>query len=45
MDRFHEVDKAADAVRKLIALKLVQMSALSVAFVAGFRVVWSWVWS
>ena len=39
----HEGGNAADAVRILIALKLVQMSALPVAFVAVVWLAWRWV--
>ena len=38
----NEGGQAADAVRFLVALKLVQMSAIPVAFVAVCWMAWSW---
>ncbi len=41
----NEGGKAADGVKVLIALKLIQMSAIPVAFVAFALVAWNWAWS
>ena len=42
--RLNEGGKAADAVRLFIVLKLVQMSALPVVFVAVGWAAWNWAW-
>ena len=41
----NEGGKAADGVKFLIILKLIQMSAVPVVFVAISLVAWSWAWS